>query len=180
MAIRFRGLFLSLVLRCSLCASGQPAVDNPDLRIGDQWFYHRTGLEAGKATDRRWWRRVVDRLPDGQIRMQRSNGEFDISDSSWNFLNPSHPEFRLRDFQFPLQVGAEWSYSSPMGSLYQHGSWKVVAYETITVPAGVFECFRLKGERVSSTRSFSDTRNLTRWYCPAVRGVAKADEEITI
>jgi hypothetical protein len=87
-------------------------------------------------------------------------------------------------FSIPLRVGAEWSFSSPPWPYWQHGRHKVVAYESITVPAGTFDCFRIEG--VSSWNSgtetggvyrpefkYNESWEMTRWYCPGVKFLAK-------
>ena len=155
--------------------------DRPGLRPGDQWVFHETGTDAGVSVDRRWSRRVVESLADGMVRVAPPIGDISVFDDSWNPRHPARPEFHPLDFVFPLRVGAEWTFASPPGAYYQRGNARVAAYETIKVPAGTFECFRLEGESVfNQGKSYSETRRMTRWYCPAVKYMAKLQFELDI
>jgi hypothetical protein len=98
----------------SALAIAQPVAEKPDLKVGDQWIFHETGIDGGKAVDRRWMRRITELLPDENMRVERYAGS-DTYDMSWNPTHPDRPEFWPRDLQFPLHVGAGWSYASPPG-----------------------------------------------------------------
>ncbi len=182
-------VFLSALCAAAAPSLAQPVADKPDLKVGDQWFFRETVIEGGKEVNRPWMRRIEEFLPDEKMRVRRLAG-IDTYDTSWNPIHPDRPEFWPLDFQFPLRVGAEWSFSSPPGKYWQHGHHKVVAYESITVPAGTFDCFRLEG--VSSWNSGTDTGgvyrpefkyneswHITKWYCPAVKYVVKLQTERT-
>jgi len=106
------------------------------------WTFHTTGVDDGKAVDYAWRRRIEEILPGDRIRVT-PHYEADVFDSSWNPIYADRPDFIALNFQFPLRVGAAWSYASPAGAStldgrgYEHrGRMNVVAYESITVPAG--------------------------------------------
>jgi hypothetical protein len=159
---------------------GQVIAEKPDLRVGDRWVFRQTGTEMGKSVDRRFSREVIDIAADGMIRIKNGDGTIRTFDSSWNPRNPQRPEFWPQDFQFPLRVGAEWSFASPPATYYQNGGHRVSAYESITVPAGTFDCFRIEGKSIFSTKSRSETWIMTRWYCPAVKNNAKSHVKVII
>lgn len=85
------------------------------------------------------------------------------------------------DFEWPLRVGKTWvaryQYNDHVGGRSWSGSeqsWRVEATETITVPAGTFETFRLRsapGRNVSIIT--------TRWYAPALGLYVKQRTERT-
>ena len=95
-------------------------------------------------------------------------------DLSWNIRPADHPEIGHHNFEFPLKVGAKWKYSSPPGERFWYQSHhEVVAFETITVPAGTYECFRLEGENRYDEKYYGETWYLIRWYCPTINYTAK-------
>jgi hypothetical protein len=173
---------------------GQDVADKPDLQLWDEWIFAQTGSDEGKAANRRWWRQIVEILADDKVRvLPRVNG-VDVYDRSWNPRHPERPNFWALDFQFPLRVGAEWSYASPVGyfdaqgqTYDQRGHHKVVAMETISVGAGTFRCFRIEGvgSWISGSVYSADAKHveqwlMTRWYCPDVKFIAKVHIERTI
>lgn len=158
----------------SMASLGQSVAERPELRVGDRWVFHETGTDAGKEVDRRWSREIVDIASDGVIRVKRRDGNFISFDSSWNPRPADHPDISAHDFEFPLKVGAKWSYSSPPGERFRVQSFhEVMAYERIALPAGTYECFRLEGESRYDEKYYGETWYMTRWYCPAVKYLAK-------
>lgn len=159
----------------ALC-NAQPVAEKPDVQLGDLWVFRQIGTEMGKAVDRRWWRRVAELLPGGTMRVEPVYIGQAVFDESWNPRYSTRSDYPL-DFKFPLRVGGEWSFSSSQGEHFQDGHHRVVAYETITVPAGTFDCFRLEGVSIYNEKTwkvnYSDTWRMTRWYCPRVKYIAK-------
>lgn len=169
----------------------QDVASKPELRVGDTWMFHTTGTNDGKAVDYGWRRRIDEISPDGKIHVTRRYN-VDLFDSSWNPIYAERPDFWPVDFQFPLRVGAAWSYASPTGAstvdgrgYENNGYMKVIAYESITVPAGTFKCFRIEGEsnwNAAITARDADLRfiekwRITNWYCPDVRYLGKSRTE---
>lgn len=178
----------------SLSTLGQDVADKPDLQLGDKWIFVQTGSENGKPISRLARRQVVEMLADDKIRVSPRWGEIDVYDRSWNPRHPDRPTFWPLEFQFPLRVGAEWSYASPFGAsttaaqnFEQRGHYKVVATELISVEAGRFKCFRIEGESsfiigyaYSADWKYVDRALVTRWYCPDVKNIAKMHIESDI
>lgn len=175
----------------SLSALAQEVADKPDLRLGDEWVFREKGVEDGKPVDRTWRRRIVEILPDDKFRVTPKYGSIEVFDRSWNYRHPERPDFWPIDFQFPLRVGASWSFASPYGAsttkaqnFDQRGHYKVVAFETVSVPAGTFKCFRIEGEShwlhgntYSSDWHFVGRWLITNWYCPDIKYIAKSHIE---
>ena len=173
---------------------GQDFADKPELHVGDEWIFAQRGSEDGIAANPRWRRRIVEKLPDDKIRVVPPWRGFDVYDGSWNPRHPERPTSSPLDYQFPLRVGATWSFASPLGNLdtsgrsfEERGRYKVVAMETISVPAGTFRCFRIEGEisLIISDGYSPDWKQVyrtlsTRWYCPDVRYMAKMHIERAI
>ena len=78
-----------------------------------------------------------------------------------------------------MQVGAEWTFVNKVqlqvNEVDQRNSYKVVAYEPLTVPAGTFDCYRVEGklDTITYKQSFSRQTKETYWYCPKVGSFAK-------
>ena len=158
----------------SISSLGQNLAVRPDLHVGDRWVFHETGTDDGRPIDRRWSREIVEITPDGAIRIKRGDGNLLSFDLSWNPRPANHPEIGHHNFEFPLEVGTKWTYSSSSGERFWYQSrHEVVAFETITVPAGTYECFRLEGENRYDEKYYGERWYLTRWYCPIIRYVAK-------
>jgi hypothetical protein len=77
-------------------------------------------------------------------------------------------------FSWPLWVGKSWRssytlYDRARGRSDQLGvSWKVEAYEDVTVPAGTFKAFKLV-----STPGVGMAAYYTSWYAPDARLIVK-------
>src|SRR6185369_8426105 len=117
-----------------LSAPGQDVAGKPDLRLGDEWVFEYKGNVSGTPFERTWRRRIVEILPDDKFRVAPKYAGVDVFDRSWNRRHPDTPDFWPIDFQFPLRVGASWSYASPFGAsttraenFDQRGHYKVVA-----------------------------------------------------
>lgn len=79
--------------------------------------------------------------------------------------------------KYPLRVGDEWStgrryvYQRPQAE--QMGTAKAVALETVTVPAGTFECIRVDSESSYAAIKQTTYSKVSRWYCPQIKWIAK-------
>ena len=62
----------------------------------------------------------------------------------------------------------------------EKGDAKVVAVESITVPAGTFECFRIDVKAEFGARSYQQRNTWSRWYCPKIKWIAKERHETYI
>ncbi len=169
-------------------ARAEDVANKPELHVGDVRVFQANGEnEGGKVVNRLWRRRIEEILPDGTIRVS-PRLLTDLFDSSWNPIIGDHPEQPYVLFKFPMHVGDAWSFASPLGAMtpdgrsYENrGSMKVVTYESVTVPAGTFKCFRVEGEVYwngavdggNADWRATEKWHIINWYCPEVRSFAK-------
>lgn len=75
-------------------------------------------------------------------------------------------------YQFPLELGKSWTsnYVS-LGNVVRRVTGRVVAYEEVKVPAGVFWAFRIEIENQRTDRRLPATEIL--WYSLAVKRFVK-------
>ena len=154
--------------------------DKPALAAGDSWTYRQ--VTEGKETS--WTRRVVAVAADGSADMLLGDRPFRVDDSL-NVIDPKSPESRRGQYRFPMRVGDEWSYTAPVPlmnlTVDQRHRYRVAAYETVSVPAGTFECFRVEGgSDLAYKQSYTRQVRETYWYCPRVGSFAKMTREVAV
>jgi hypothetical protein len=73
----------------------------------------------------------------------------------------------------PAQV--QWTFRHRFADLQaeETGKAKVVARETVQVPAGSSDCLRTEAEATVARRTNPEQRTWTRWYCPEIKWTAK-------
>lgn len=161
-------------------AMGQEVAEKPTLKVGDKWVFTQS-IDSGKESI--WSRRIVAVGADGVVDVQTGPDKIQQYDISWNFIDPRGAEYSRTPFKFPMRVGAEWSFTTKTGTniiMDQRNSYKVVAYEPVTVPAGTFDCFKVDGKsEITYKASYNYTMNETYWYCPKVNSIAKVHRETT-
>ncbi len=174
-------LSIAVALVCSP-AMAQGTADKPAPKVGDKWEYQ----QAVKATpggdpSQPWSRTVSEVLPDRITLVSATNATFQ-HDASLNLIDPKGAEYSTMNYKFPMSVGNEWKYTAragPTGQLDRSGTYKVVAFESVTVPAGTFDCFRVEGEFQLNGRGYSGRGNEKYWYCPKLNNIAKRTSEFT-
>jgi len=185
------GVPVRSVLPCmavaALCLLPAPPVraqsaDRPAMNVGDTWAYAQT-TDAGKEVkESTWSRKVVAVAADGTFEFQLGDRVHKY-DAAGNYLDPKGAEYNRTVYRFPMQVGSEWNYVAKFGTqvmMEQRGSYKVVAYEPLTVPAGTFDCFKVDGKADAAYKaSYQQQVRETYWYCPKVNGIAKLQRETT-
>lgn len=171
---------------CSGLAFGQPVAEKPDWKIGDHWEFQRTITQPGIGGDQpdTWSRKIVAFLPDSRIQVRFGSGRVAQYDGAMNFtfVGDGGAEQVKVLAQFPLKVGAEWAYRTKSGPMQaaRDGSVKIVSYESTTVPAGTFSCYRIDAVENYGNKGYSELVRTSRWYCPAVKWIAREREEKTI
>lgn len=158
----------------------QQVANTPVYKIGDRWEYRQT--VNGRFDERgpqKLRREVVGVAPDGIVTFRRGNGTTYQVDAAGNFLDPRGPDWSRVDFKFPMRVGDQWTFSRHHGGTpdiwFESGAVKVVALETITVPAGTFDCFRIVREYKSYLKLNSEQNDTISWYCPRVKVSARQE-----
>jgi len=135
-----------LILTVAVCANAQTA-ERPEWKIGDKWTFKAS--DGPPLVETHPTREVTALSPDGTLQVQTSKGEMLTFERETNSLDSRGPEYSWKRFSFPMFVGKKWDYKRqtgrPPANGYESASWEVKAYERLTVPAGTFDCFRVKG-----------------------------------
>jgi hypothetical protein len=151
----------------------QPAGDAPKINVGDHWSFARTEKTSGKADT--WSRTVADVPGEDRLQVKLGAGTMEEYDGAMNFMPQGNPDFRRPLVVYPLVVGKEWSIARKFANpnVSENGKAKVVAIESITVPAGTFQCYRIEANSSQGGKQDSTQRSWVRWYCPEVKWMAK-------
>jgi hypothetical protein len=163
-------------------AWAETLVDIPDIHLGDFWKYrtidgytNETTLEFSHQVIKLDEREIVIQLRNKNASgrklhyFTREWNQIDSGDVRWEPFNP--------EFKFPMSVGLKWNqdfkFSNNHGTINSSfARAKIVAFEKVTVPAGVFDAYRI--ERDIETHSNNSDANTLKgriitWYAPAVK-----------
>ncbi len=163
-------------------ALGQPVAEKPDWKVGDHWEYQQTTTVGNQPpTSIALSRKIEAFLPDDGIQVRTGSRRLEQYDSAMNFMPDGSADSARIYARYPLKVGAEWHYATKFSARNgtENGSVKAVAYESITVPAGTFACYRTDGESNYNDKNYRERRVWSRWYCPEVKWIAKQRMETT-
>ena len=162
-------------------AHAQPVADKPVLDVGDSWSFSQRKSDPGAAEGKmdKWSRKIVEILPDDRLRVQLGSGKVADYDGALNWMPDGKREYDLVLVRYPLRVGDKWDISRRFENPGQieMGTAEVVAYESITVPAGTFQCYRVDAKTAINTKYYREFRSWNRWYCPDVKWIAKEKYE---
>lgn len=163
-------------------SAGAQTASRPDVRKGDRWQFSTYSTAPSIAQPRVWEITAVtsegiEATEDGLP--LRLTHELNVVES------PRTRESNPRLLSFPLSIGKRWQYDShwefkPKGSKGEYSvRVEVVSFEKVTVPAGVFEAFKLMAREALSGRSpigthYSGEVTRTYWYAPAARAVVRS------
>lgn len=172
--------------------------ERPDIKVGDTWTYSRTDLWTN-VKDLEWTDRVVE-IDEQTIKTvrERVNGSSATStyNKELNLLESAestgaitkYSPYRPR-YKFPLEVGKSWDGNYKMSinggdrQFRYQMDVRVLGTETVTVPAGTFETFKIemKGyyNAVRGTGSWSGSTKYIYWYSPDVKASVKINYEDT-
>jgi hypothetical protein len=175
-----RALILFLAFLATSAAA--QVADRPRVQAGDAWdFVQYYGVPSTQA-NRRWRIRAVS-----DTRLEGTeNGEPLVLTPELNVLaSPRGTYSRPGELRFPLATGMKWNYttdwvfSATGSSGTADVSVEVLAYESILVPAGRFDAFKLVARWMTRGRSPKGSSidaeiTSTYWYAPAARAVVKS------
>ncbi len=161
-------------------AASQPVAESPKLKAGDAWEFRQTTTPGDNVTQ--LTRKITEIGPGDRVQVLWQDGTLKQYDSAMNFIPQGKPEYVRILARYPLKVGDQWSYTRkfPNPLTEEKGDAKVVAYESVTVPAGTFDCFRVDVKAEFSVRTYQQRNLWSRWYCPAVKWTAKERHETYI
>jgi hypothetical protein len=164
-------------------AAQSPADANDDVRVGDWWTYDRkdeiTGLPMSRYTST-----VLEISPTEVVTRLAFSGRSTfgsvIFDHDWNRIANGNSRYKPNDghgVRLPLAVGKEWRIEYEARNV-QNGagmkgasSSKVLAQETLTTSAGMFETYKI--ERQVKEVNAADPSRLTEiqfdlWFAPQI------------
>lgn len=195
---RLAVLVVSLFMAASAWAQGgQPTAQKPLMQVGDEWIYTITsnGLYMGKrrqtfagTTTYRGQpaERITSKLID--VRSEMVRGFLEDSDhfytpaGAWigERLGPGREDYAeppLPMTPWPLEVGKRWSaiisYYLELDNIPQvQNRFQIIAYESVTVPAGTFKAFHLQ-HRAFHPEFPASGSTMHYWYAPAVKNMVK-------
>lgn len=161
-----------VLLMPPVAAYAQPIAEKPAIAVGDSWVFSRTSSDGKSGT---WSRTVIEAPSADRLRVRFENDTVADYDAVLNFMPDGNPEYARILVKYPLKVGAEWPMARrfPNPGTAETGNAKVVAYESISVPAGTFQCYRVEAEASLVNRNFKENRVWKRWYCPDVKWIAR-------
>lgn len=166
-------LLLFLLVACSPgLVSGQSDA-KPSYAVGDSWQFQATTMPGDKRTD--WSRKIVEISPEGMIRLQTESGYVFENDLALNVVFKHQLNNTRVLMKYPIKVGDQWTFVAERNDrgAEEKGAGKVALRETVTVPAGTFDCYRLEAESDFSDKLYRERRVWIRWYCPEVKWIAK-------
>jgi hypothetical protein len=176
-----RALLLMLGSLLVPAAQAQLAL-TPSVAAGDEWRFAVYYTVPSAVPNRSW---VVKSVNSVHIEATE-NGEPLVMTRELNVLDsPRHSESDPRALSFPMRVGDRWRYSTDwlFKAKTSRGNLivdvKVVSYEAVRVPAGIFEAFRLEakgqlGGNSPSNTFFAGETATTYWYAPVARAIVKS------
>ena len=180
----------ALALLLAAAAAAQPApAELPEVRVGDTWEYQRTDLwKKAVVSDR--VSRVVQVGVDGDadryaVETVDAGGAQQavraVFRRDLGQVQAGAQKFEpvLQEYAFPLRVGKKWTSRNGARNVDLNGAYtqsvrfEVLAWESITVPAGRFDAYKIEAR---GTYVNNDGRNTfggrtygLYWYAPAVR-----------
>ncbi len=159
-------------------AQAQPVAEKPKFALGDRWEFKGRIEPDGKPNDA--VRTIVEFAASNLLKVRQQDGRVTEYDAAMNFMpGGSNPRLLVR---YPLKVGDEWELNRQIDArgTVETGKAKVVAYESIRVPAGTFQCYRVEAVTNLSNGPYREDRIWKRWYCPDVKFIARESIDTTI
>jgi uncharacterized caspase-like protein len=126
---------------------GQP-VEKPDVAIGMRWRYEVTDLLSRSKRDAII---EVQSVTESRIYTAGVQGAaIQVWDRHWNLLRDGNTEYSspYPALQFPLTAGQKWrnenQYEIMQGILYQQTDGRIIGWEKLKVPAGMFDVVKIE------------------------------------
>lgn len=177
--LRFKLMLLAAAFSAGVhgIAVSQPTAEPPKLKAGDTWEFRQTTTPGDKVTQ--WTRKIAEIGPGDRVHVLWQDGTLQQYDSAMNFIPQGKSEYVRILARYPLKVGDQWSYMRKFDNplFEEKGDAKVVAYESVTVPAGTFDCFRVEIAAFFSLKTYQQRNSWSRWYCPAAKWIVKERHE---
>jgi len=157
-------------------AHAQSVAQRPAIVAGDAWKFNQTLTPPDEKASKWWSRTVLEVAPNDVLKVRNGDNTVSDYDGAMNFIPEGRADYTWTLVKYPLKVGDEWELSRKFQDprTAASGKAKVVAQETITVPAGTFDCYRVEAEaQITNPPSYHQDLSWTRWYCPDAKWIAK-------
>ena len=172
--LHFATASLAVALASAGCAMMTPKAEHyATPPVGSTWTStsHNTGSYGSETTHAS--SKVSERMWEGQrvALMQSAEGAVIVNPDGTNpaTFTPNGELFMTYDppigYAFPLVVGKSWTSSHKITMhktdkiIPLNVTWKIEAYEEVTVPAGTFKAFKISWSDGSGNET-------TRWFVP--------------
>ena len=157
-----------LIVSSSGFAQSVAGVDRPEIKVGDVWTIQRKDVASGRIVGTGVNKVVSSAAGEFEVEIEFSSGRKTRSGYDGELNQVSNNGQRIatprRLYSFPLSVGKKWEYKfsgrnrEDNGNLNDSTEVEVVALETVTVPAGTFEAFK-----IVATGSYNNSNGSTTW-----------------
>jgi hypothetical protein len=142
--------------------------EQPVWAIGDTWTY--SGRDDGKPTTLT----VLGIAPDHYSVEQKAGSDINVLLLNFDFSPNAYSRF-----QWPLEINKQWTFhgegrsTNGMSGTNSYTTTETVeAYEPVTVPAGTFDSFRVRGRQCNDTQH-NRCGEFMVWYSPQVKSWVK-------
>jgi hypothetical protein len=156
--------------------------ERPGVKVGDEWRFVVYYTEPSAQPNRTW---TITAVTPAGIRAIENGEPLELTPELNVRESPRTKESNPQALSFPLEVGKQWRYSSEW--LFKAKGSKgtirnevaVVGHESVTVPAGTFEAFKLVakgwlGGTSPINSQYNAEMTTTYWYAPAARAIVKS------
>ena len=178
-------------------APGRPAVNTNSFGIstGDVWRYQSVDKLKQEVVSN-WDRRVEGFGQNGTIRLSggyatwTADGYISRLQSKDGFLREYSPQYKWRPdkleagYSEPIKYVLTWKNADgENGTEDKEGTVKVLGKESVKVPAGEFDAWKIEvsgfsnGKNLSRNQSYINRFKETFWYVPALRNFVASDYE---
>ena len=167
-------LLFVLLISTGICLAEEQVAEKPTYTKGDFWFYVERNLS--KKMRLTFLREEKDKYVFKLGKSDRTSDYYFTSDIKRGIGYPAPI------IEFPLKVGKKWEYryqrkGSTKGPTEDNilAEHKVEAYESVTVPAGTFQAFKInvKHEATGSRSLVTMPEKMYFWYAPEVKQLIK-------
>ena len=140
-------------------------------KIGESWSYREINLTGGNEV--RQFTNTITEISETEVRF---NGGQLVTDPFGNFIKRP-PGWLYTDAQFYIQeyaVGKRWitrfkTVTPDRLNVDTEFEFKVVARESVTVPAGTFDAFRVEGHGTGKAAKGTATLRSFYWIAPGIK-----------
>ena len=181
----FLSLFLSLLILISCHGVKVKPIPNadkiiikaPKYKVGDEWQYTKGYFEKiiGFSDNYIITTSNLSKYYKG-YRVYRDKNYTSVKILDAQGRSTDAPT-GLKDLDFPLQIGKKWDQTLHLTVIKDgarstyYNTFKIIAYEEITVKAGTFKAFRIRWRQNQIGTSWSG--HLDMWWSPKVKNFIK-------